>query len=331
MNLLDDIESIKKTFELILNEVNINKPAYIDIKPKADSVLAVRNNQQNVTIEVNPNLGKQIETKEELDILLRHEVCHIFTLDNFDLVSYGDPSSMSSQPYMDLQDLFREYIAERDFKIRFPQYHDKYLAIKKRNFSEKEQIDAYSPVLNDTNLYRNDFIHIITDMYFRIGYNAVYIFMDDNKWVEQWTKENQVIYSKEPTLNILSLLPKLLKLIFEDFEYITSHYSQIEKIRRLILECYIYISLIGIFESCEQNKLILLRDLDIFKEHTEFDRGLFKIWENRELDVQVNERLSKNEQNHFESNSLSTEKKIGRNDPCPCGSGKKFKHCHGKK
>ena len=26
-----------------------------------------------------------------------------------------------------------------------------------------------------------------------------------------------------------------------------------------------------------------------------------------------------------------TEKKIGRNDPCPCGSGKKYKQCHGKK
>ncbi len=26
-----------------------------------------------------------------------------------------------------------------------------------------------------------------------------------------------------------------------------------------------------------------------------------------------------------------TEKKVGRNDPCPCGSGKKYKHCHGKK
>jgi preprotein translocase subunit SecA len=22
---------------------------------------------------------------------------------------------------------------------------------------------------------------------------------------------------------------------------------------------------------------------------------------------------------------------VGRNDPCPCGSGKKFKHCHGRK
>jgi preprotein translocase subunit SecA len=24
------------------------------------------------------------------------------------------------------------------------------------------------------------------------------------------------------------------------------------------------------------------------------------------------------------------ENKVGRNDPCPCGSGKKYKKCHGK-
>ena len=28
--------------------------------------------------------------------------------------------------------------------------------------------------------------------------------------------------------------------------------------------------------------------------------------------------------------TVRTKGKIGRNDPCPCGSGKKFKHCHGK-
>ncbi len=27
---------------------------------------------------------------------------------------------------------------------------------------------------------------------------------------------------------------------------------------------------------------------------------------------------------------VRVEKKVGRNDPCPCGSGKKFKHCHGR-
>jgi preprotein translocase subunit SecA len=27
---------------------------------------------------------------------------------------------------------------------------------------------------------------------------------------------------------------------------------------------------------------------------------------------------------------IKVDKKVGRNDPCPCGSGKKYKHCHGK-
>jgi preprotein translocase subunit SecA len=26
---------------------------------------------------------------------------------------------------------------------------------------------------------------------------------------------------------------------------------------------------------------------------------------------------------------VRTGPKVGRNDPCPCGSGKKFKNCHG--
>ena len=28
--------------------------------------------------------------------------------------------------------------------------------------------------------------------------------------------------------------------------------------------------------------------------------------------------------------SVSTQAKVGRNEPCPCGSGKKYKQCHGK-
>jgi preprotein translocase subunit SecA len=27
---------------------------------------------------------------------------------------------------------------------------------------------------------------------------------------------------------------------------------------------------------------------------------------------------------------VRNENKVGRNDPCPCGSGKKFKNCHGR-
>ena len=31
-----------------------------------------------------------------------------------------------------------------------------------------------------------------------------------------------------------------------------------------------------------------------------------------------------------QSGTIRKEKKIGRNDPCPCGSGKKYKHCCGR-
>ena len=31
-----------------------------------------------------------------------------------------------------------------------------------------------------------------------------------------------------------------------------------------------------------------------------------------------------------ENNKVNEKKKIGRNDPCPCGSGKKYKNCCGK-
>lgn len=37
-----------------------------------------------------------------------------------------------------------------------------------------------------------------------------------------------------------------------------------------------------------------------------------------------------NEQEKPKAQPIRVEKQVGRNDPCPCGSGKKFKHCHGK-
>ena len=29
-------------------------------------------------------------------------------------------------------------------------------------------------------------------------------------------------------------------------------------------------------------------------------------------------------------NAIEPRKKVGRNERCPCGSGKKYKHCHGR-
>ena len=36
----------------------------------------------------------------------------------------------------------------------------------------------------------------------------------------------------------------------------------------------------------------------------------------------------KNVASRILGNSVSKSERVGRNDPCPCGSGKKYKKCH---
>jgi preprotein translocase subunit SecA len=50
------------------------------------------------------------------------------------------------------------------------------------------------------------------------------------------------------------------------------------------------------------------------------------------LTVPANPRQPNNPQNAAQrpTQPIRVEDKVGRNDPCPCGSGKKYKHCHGR-
>lgn len=47
----------------------------------------------------------------------------------------------------------------------------------------------------------------------------------------------------------------------------------------------------------------------------------------REVDVNS---LRTSGENKFNPATMKKEKKVGPNDPCPCGSGLKYKKCHGK-
>jgi preprotein translocase subunit SecA len=69
------------------------------------------------------------------------------------------------------------------------------------------------------------------------------------------------------------------------------------------------------------------QDADNVKEHRA--RGI----DRSKLKEQRNDLLSQahsNTQQKEITQPIRVEKKVGRNDPCPCGSGKKYKNCHGK-
>ena len=70
----------------------------------------------------------------------------------------------------------------------------------------------------------------------------------------------------------------------------------------------------------------------------EFRRESFELFENLLFKIKtetikflINTNVVIQEkQDETQKNNFIKKKKISRNEPCSCGSGKKYKHCHGK-
>ena len=85
-----------------------------------------------------------------------------------------------------------------------------------------------------------------------------------------------------------------------------------DALMKAISLCVIFIGIKGAFDS--ENFLIVLISLIVGTTIGSL--------------IKIDELL--NRFGNFIERKLVKKKKVGRNDPCPCGSGKKYKHCCGK-
>ncbi len=78
-------------------------------------------------------------------------------------------------------------------------------------------------------------------------------------------------------------------------------------------------------------KIMIEEPRDVREARTE-RTDLSKTRTSRSEDEQATRRAAENAGGELQKveTFVRTEKKVGRNDPCPCGSGKKFKQCHGR-
>ena len=73
--------------------------------------------------------------------------------------------------------------------------------------------------------------------------------------------------------------------------------------------------------NLKKKRLFYLRDY-----YLKIKNDLIKFLLNLNIVVSNDEKVENNQE---EIRKDKSEKKVGRNEKCPCGSGKKFKHCHG--
>jgi preprotein translocase subunit SecA len=75
----------------------------------------------------------------------------------------------------------------------------------------------------------------------------------------------------------------------------------------------------------------------VLREGRQQKTDMSKMTANKEAVDAAGQDYAANEKDYYDPSDVAVKKepvkvgpKIGRNDPCPCGSGKKYKHCHGK-
>jgi preprotein translocase subunit SecA len=84
-------------------------------------------------------------------------------------------------------------------------------------------------------------------------------------------------------------------------------------------------------EMLESLKVEVVKLLSKVQVRTESDVEAVEEQRRQADDVPKNyEHESENEPQNVAKTAVRDEPKVGRNDPCPCGSGKKYKQCHGK-
>ena len=141
----------------------------------------------------------------------------------------------------------------------------------------------------------------------------------------EFNKQIQILYSEKKNSRVKMLgenqnnnLEKKIFLQIIDFSW-RSHLQYLEQLRQVI----------GLRQYGQKDPL------------SEFKKEAFVLFEGLLLKIKndlikfllnlniVVSNEEKNENNQQEIKDIKSEKKVGRNEKCPCGSGKKFKQCHG--
>ena len=199
-------------------------------------------------------------------------------------------------------------------------------------------LPEYLNVIHNANSYQKE-IHIDDD-----GFSDIRVF--DPKRVKQehqmreslsfysFTK-NQLLKAGEPGFvernksytQLVHFLMQEYKIDQNEADYIVEecvYATRIGDSPNSILE---YLRSIFEFESLEDNQALMDLVIHLMNNTREW---FLKGHTSAELGSQEKQTLRPLPKNNFNPSKRMTKEKIGRNDPCPCGSGKKYKKCCGR-
>tara|TARA_Y100000591_G_C21806625_1_gene685302 strand:- start:917 stop:1738 length:822 start_codon:yes stop_codon:yes gene_type:complete len=202
------------------------------------------------------------------------------------------------------------------------------LNILKEDSIDKMLKDFFEEIVKNLEIYVTDYQKSKDEKYLAQIKNFIGTALNDAQLIKlvskeklEFVKELRNLFEEKKTsrINILGeeqnkILEKKIFLQIIDFSW-RSHLQYLEQLRQVI----------GLRQYGQKDPLSEFK-----KEAFVLFEGLLTKIKNDVIKLLFNLKIvvSSNE-DKLEKNKKADYQKVGRNDKCPCGSGKKFKHCHG--
>lgn len=260
-------ETIRTQFQRLLAENNIHKELQVQSNPMQPFRMTIDQKEDSLTLAYNPGMITY-STKEELLFDLRHELCHVIKSPTSAIILAWHPSQFVINCMKCYIDIFREYIAEKEYLERFCHHMKGYLAHRRNLYTPTEIIEKGTEYLMTGNVPHEDgYAYAMSVIYIIFSESACYHVGNDTAFAEFCRQRNS------------GYLETLFSYVMEDMQYIAAKPIPYMEQMELVLHSF-YLCICIDAQSLWNGQGIYKLDIAM---PPHIDNGLRNLWNNRNI------------------------------------------------
>jgi hypothetical protein len=259
--------TIRKQLKKLLGQVGIIGLVEVTQDIESRSLMAIRRDDNAFFLTYHPNLLSHVKDLTELQLFLKHEICHLFTCPTYKIPIIDSSCATTTTANLEYVDIFREYLADKEFNERYPN-EKAYLNQKKKIFKgDKLLSDLQKFLKGDANQPEGPFV--LFGYLFRIFYDCVYFHIVGDYYFQEWCFSRGV-----------QSWYKFFLYIMDDMQLISARQINYEDKLKLVLDSFMLAVTINLQDLLLKNEISTIMQPE---ELETIDYEIKSLWKSRQI------------------------------------------------